>query len=253
MLWGKKDEELPEELKGLTPEQIAEHVRAARSMGKAVPEALKGLTPEQIHEKLTKASDFETEVGTLTTERDTLKARIAELEGNQAPPPARSEEAPSMWADPDGYIDKRTEQTRLTALLSGMMSAKMYAMQQMMGEDAKIFKKYENEIDGIVKGYPDNMKILPQTWLNALVYTKGLHMTDINKARSEGTDMFAEVPGGGSGRPSNEPAPQEKLNEDELAMCKTMKWDPKKYLESRKQMTQVGEGRMGHGQYVTGK
>jgi len=229
MLWGKKDDELPEALRGKTPEQIA----AA----------------------LQKASELETTVNNLTTERDTVKSqlttqqtefeqmktRMAELEANQKPPDKpNTEEPPSIWTDPSKFVQDQVKDVQNTALLSGMMSAKMYARQGLSPRDIKIWTKYEKEIDQVMNGFTPQQRVLPQSWLMALTLTKGTHESEIAAAERTGTDFFAET--GTSHTTRTDPPPEDKLTPEEEEACRTFKWDPKRYLAQKKKMNlAVGE------------
>ncbi len=115
------------------------------------------------------------------------------------------------------------------------MSAKMYATQQMSSRDAKIFRKYEKEVEQVVASYQPAAQVNPTSWLNALIYIKGLHDVDISKAESEKTDFFAESSSGGGNR--DEPTPIDKLTAEEEEACDKFHWDKKGYLAQKKQMT----------------
>ena len=232
--WGKKDDELPEALRGKTPEQIA----AA----------------------LQKAADLEATVNTLTTEKANLESQfndtktkltelnttVEELKAKVPPEKPPAEEPPSLWTDPDKYIDQRTKGIENTALLSGMMSAKLYAKQGLGQRDLKIWNKFEKEIDQTMNGFTPQQRVLPQSWLMALTLTKGNHEAEISAAERGGTDFFAES--GTGHQPPPDVKAEDKLTPDEEEACKTFRWDPKRYLARKKemQMAQSEKGGYAH-------
>ena len=233
MLWGKKDDELPKELQGLTPEQIVEKLKAV------------GDSAARISELQASLAEKETTLGTLTQEQQQLKQKLEELEKNTPPKKidgVDDDEPATLWSDPEAFIKNQTKSTELTALMAGMMSAKLYARQQMSTQDSTIFGRYEKEIDQVINSYHPQQRVMPQSWINALTYVKGLHMDEILKAQKDGTDFFAEPPTRGVEPP---PAPEDKLSSDEEEMCRRMHWDPKQYLARRKAGRNIG----GHVQY----
>jgi hypothetical protein len=224
MLWDRKDrEKLPPELRDLTPEQLAEKLKTASDAEARLTDA------EKARQERDQAFD------SLKNEFEQTKQRLATIEANTKPP---EKEVSSIFADPDAYIRDSTKDTRDVALLSGMMSAKMYCRQNLTGRDVRIFAKYEGEIDKIVGSYAPEFRIMPQTWMNALIYTKGLHDKEIQRAEEERTDFFSETP---SNAQYEQTLRGDKLTPDEAELCKKFHWDPAKYLENKKKSTLVGD------------
>src|SRR5437868_9097628 len=118
VMWGKKDDELPEALRGKTPEQIAEALRKATEFEQSVT----SLTASK--------TDLETKLSTQQSEMEQLRTKMTELEANQKPPERHVEEEPtSIWTDPQKFVNEQLRPTQDVALMSGMMSAKLYARQ----------------------------------------------------------------------------------------------------------------------------
>src|SRR5579859_2310089 len=231
MMWGKKDDELPEALRGKTPEQIAQALADAQRL------------QETVNSLTTDKTNIETQLNSQRSEFEQLKTKLAELEanGNKPPVTATPDEPSTIWTDPDKYIDQRTKNIQDTALLSGMMSAKLYAQQGLSPRDLKIWRKYEKEIEQVMGGFQPQQRILPQSWLMALTLTNGNHESEISAAERTGTDFFAETSSSG-GKPPDTAPPEDKLTEAEEEACRTFKWDPKRYLAQKKKMTvAVGE------------
>jgi hypothetical protein len=220
--WGKHTEEdLPAELRGKSPQEIAEALRKAEAATTAATAAETARTAA------------ETARAAQQTELDALKARNTELEANQKPVVEQPivQEPPTIWTDPQQFIQDQTKGTTLLALQAGIMSAKMYFMQQLSPRDVKIFKKYEKEVEQAVNAVQPHQRVMPQTWLNMLLYVKGMHDQEIAKAERDSTDFFSETPSRGV---SELPAPQDKLTEEEEQICRTFHYDPVKYLENKK-------------------
>jgi hypothetical protein len=224
VLWDRKDKEkLPESLRELSAEQLAAKLQEAEDAKAKLAAA------EQAR------ADGDAKLSTLQSEFDSVKSRMETIEANARREP---KEVASIFADPDKYISDATKDTRDVALLSGMMSAKMYCKNSLAGRDIRIFAKYETEIDKIVGSYAPEFRIMPQTWLNALIYTKGLHDKEIQKAEEDRTDFFAEAPSAGV---FEQAARGEKLSQEEIEICKKFHWDPAKYLANRQKGTKVGD------------
>jgi hypothetical protein len=222
MLWGKKDEELPEALRGKTPEQIADALNKAAQL------------EQQVTDLTSAKTTAETTVTQLRSEFDTVKSKLDEMEANAQPKtPPTVNEPPSIWTDPQAYVQDQTKDTQNIALMSGMMSAKMYARQGLGERDAKIWRKYEKEIDGTMNGFTPQQKVLPQSWLLALTLVKGQHEQEIAQAERDGNDFFSEGPSRGAAPP---PPTEDKLTPEEEEACRTFHWDPKGYLARKKQM-----------------
>ena len=220
MLWGKKEEELPEILRGKTPEQIAEGMRKAEELERNSTTLASSKT------------ELEQKLAAQTTEQEQMRAKILELEANQKPPENKTDdEPPSVWTDPEKFVDGRLKTTQDVALASGTMSAKLYARNGLSPRDAKIWTKYEKEIDKTMEGFTPVQRVMPQSWLLALTLIKGQHEQDIAKAESSGDDFFSEgVSRGAAPLPEND----DKLTPEEEEVCRSMHWDPKGYLAQKK-------------------
>lgn len=222
-LWGKKDEDdIPEELKGKTPQEIATMLREAQQL------------KTQLDTLAVDKTKTDTQLAEIQAQQAENLRLIEELKTNQKPPekPVTPEPA-NPWIDPDKWLRESTQDTQNIALVSGVMSAKMYARQTLSQRDAKIFTKYEKEIDQVMQGYQPVQRIIPDNWVLALTLIKGRHDQEISKMERDGTDFFSEESSGG--RPP-EPEPEVKLTPDEEDACRRMHWDPKEYLKNRSKM-----------------
>lgn len=223
MLWGKKDEELPEKLRGKKPEDIIAALEAAEKL-------------KADHESL------EQQFNAQKTEFDTTKTKLAEIEAKLNAVggdggaggdggDGGADDPPTPWADPDKWLDDKTKKIQATALVSGIMTAKMYFAQQLSGRDLKIYKHYEKEVDKVVESFVPEQRVMPQSWFNAFIYVKGLHDADIKKAEDSKTEFFSEMPTKSS---NDDPPPEDKLTPEEEEVCRVMRWDKEGYLAQKK-------------------
>jgi len=213
-----------------------------------IPKELEGKTPEEIAAALQKAADIETKLQTAETARQTaegalatantqfedMKTKLAALEaghGNQLDTVVDPDEPPSPWIDPAKFVQDQTKGTTAVALQAGMMTARMYFQQGLQGDDIKIFSKYSGEVDKIIGTFVPEQRVMPQSWFNAFLYVKGLHLNDIMKAKQDNTDFFSETASRGV---NQEPPPADRLSPDEEEVCKKFHYDPAKYLANKK-------------------
>lgn len=241
MFWDRRnDSELPEELRGKKPEEIAAALRKAKEL------------EDQIKAEADAKKALEDKLAAQTTEFDTIKQKLADVEAKLTPAPVNNDEEDepaSPWTDPQKFVQDATKPVADVALNAGLMASKMYFMQNLTGRDQKIFKKFEKEIDTIHGTFAPQTRVMPQSWMNAFIYVKGLHDTEIAKAERESTDFFSEVPSRGAPGHRDEES-EVKLTAEEEETCRVMRWDPKGYLERKKSAAMFGSGK---GQYANFK
>lgn len=240
-LWGRRfendDEEVPPELRGKSPKEVAAALKKASEL-ETQSATDKQAAADAVAARVAQQNEF-----------DQMKQKITELEARGGPTKTAEEleaerlalEPPSPWTDPEKFVQNQTRGVAGVALNAGLMAAKMYFMQNLTSRDSKIFKKYEKEVEGVVATFAPEARVMPQSWMNGFLYIKGMHETDISKAESTSTDFFSETPSRGH---QDEPEPQDKLTEEETAMCKSMHWDEAGYLKRKKEM-QVSQSSKG--------
>lgn len=227
MVWwqNRNDDELPPELRGKKPEELAARIKKAEELEAALAEEKKA------------REALEAKANEQKTEFDTIKQKLADIEAKTGPQPGPQDdpvkdEPVSPWVDPEKFVADQTKGVAEVALASGMMTAKMYFMQQLTPRDAIIFKKYEKEVEQGVMTFAPAARVMPQSWFNCFMFTKGVHEGDIKKAESEKTDFFAEPASRTGGH--DDPPPDDKLTPEEEETCRVMHWDPKGYLARKK-------------------
>lgn len=225
--------DLPESLRDKSPEELAAILAKYGDMEKLVEEEKK------------KREELEQKQNERQSEFDQMKGKLAELEARTQPQqqsePAAPEEPPSPWVDPSGFVRNEMKPVADVALMSGMMTARMYFEQNLSQRDRKIFKKFEKDVDQVVGTFAPQARVMPQAFMNAFLYVKGLHEGDIRKAETDNPDsFFSETPSRG---PAEEPQPEAKLTPEEEEVCRVFHYDPKSYLETRKQAQLKGSAR----------
>lgn len=215
-----------------------------------LPEALRDKKPEELMELLSKMPEFQSQIDadkvkqaeleaklqTQTAEFDTIKQKLTDIEARQATPPTTplSEDEPaSPWIDPEKFVQDQTKGIANVALTSGIMTAKMYFKQQLSARDLKIFLKYESEVEKGVSTFAPQAQVMPQSWFNMFMFVKGSHEGDIRKAESDDPGFFSETPSRGGHQEEVEDTT--KLTAEEEETCKKFHFDPKRYLEQKKQ------------------
>jgi len=227
MVWwqNRNDDELPPELRGKKPEELAALIRKA------------GDLETQLATEKTERETLKTKLDSTTSEFDTIKQKLADIEAKTTTTTTTTtvedDEPASPWTDPQKFVSDQTKGIASVALASGMLTAKMYFVQQLNERDQKIFKKYEKEVEQGVSTFAPEARVMPQAWLNCFLFVKGAHEQDIRKSETEKTDFFAEPVSRGGGN-ANDDEPTDKLTAEEEETCRVMHWDPKGYLERKK-------------------
>jgi hypothetical protein len=223
VFWNR--DEVPPELQGKKPEEIAASLKRLKELEDA-SEASK--------------TKFEEELKALRGESEAQRAKLTEWENAaqqaaaqmQQQRPVGASEQTSVWDDPDKYIDERTRGTQIAALGAARMAARLTFQQGLASRDQKIFNKYANEIDKTIETYHPMAQGMPQNWSTAFIYIKGLHEQDISKMEAENTPFFSEP--GSRGTEQAAPPAEEKLTAEEEEACETFHWDKAGYLKQKK-------------------
>lgn len=219
-LWGKdvKEEELPEEIRNLSSEQLLKAVKDSGDI-----EGLK-----------TKLSEKDTELSTLSD-------RIKQLEGAAPRNPDNTPKGPtSVLVDEDKAFAERLGPVMTTSLVSASISAKMVFRQQLTADKksnkAALYDKYEAEIDEIMmKQVPLQSRIFPQAWQNAFHIVLGRHMDELVTSVKKGEDQFfVEPASGGDGLPQLDK--KDELTDQEKTIAGKLGLKPEEYLAERKKI-----------------
>lgn len=234
------DTDIPPELRDKKPEDIVKALKEAQKMS------------EDFEASKTKTTELEGKLTTQANEFEAMKQKLASIEagggngggggnngggnGGGDNGGGGGDDPPSVWTDPEKFVDSRIQGTALVALQSGRMVARMSFEQSLGDRDRKIFKKYADEIEKGVLTFAPAAQVMPQSYMNMFFHTKGLHENDIRKAEQEKTDFFAE-PVTRGGAPNDGDGGDVKLSPEEEETCRVMHFDPVKYLENKKNIT----------------
>lgn len=218
--WGnKREEEVPEALRNLTPEQIVEAVQGHATL-KSELEATKGQLSE-FEETKRRLSELEARVPLAEPKRN---------EGRAAPI--------SFLEDEDAAFNQRAAPMYGTMLAMGAAQSEMIFTNGVTDPVEKaLFKKYGPELREIMKKEPPQNQASPLAWSTAFDVVKGRHMADIAKAAQDRTDFFAEASEGSEDAgPGRTAPPSDRLTDDEARLAAKYGLKPEEALASRKEM-----------------
>lgn len=234
----KKEEELPEKLRGKSEEDLVKALEEA--------EALKA----SLTTKDTELASLKTTSEAQRTELDGVKAKLTELEANANNPRRRASDGENSNVGPasvfvneeQAFLD-RTAPLRAQVAQAGSLSARMTAREAVQNAkegrvEIRIWDKYANEINTLMAHEHPDRQIDPRAWANAFIYVKGLHMGEILDAKDKKSEFFAEsgTTGGGGGMQTDDKGEKDQLSPQELEIAKKFKMTPEKYLERKKGM-----------------
>lgn len=225
--WFSADDEPPEELKGLTKEQLI----AAVASSKKVTEL-----ETQIADATAKLTDANTKL----SEIDTLKATIADLnrklESAKPPAPTDDKRRTSFLDDEDAAFNERAMPIVNGVLSIGAQVSKIGFENSLSGTDKRIYQKYSGEVEELMSKEAPQIQASPKAWSTALDIIKGRHMNDITKAAQDKTDFFAETSGGVIEAGPTPAIDKTKLTPEEEVAARKYGLKPEEYLEAKKSM-----------------
>jgi hypothetical protein len=211
--------------------------------GTQMPAELENMDPQDLLNAVNKSKEVDTlrsELATATgklSEVDAVKARLAELEANTPKPP--TDPGPrrplSVLEDEDGAFNERLAPLAGAMYTAQAQNARFIAKSQLGPLDRKIWEKFEDEIDTVMKTVALQYQAMASTWNNALTTIKGRHFDELQKMASDKTDFFAEEAGSG-GRGGPQGPVLDELNDEDKRLAKRMGISEADYLASKKDM-----------------
>jgi hypothetical protein len=222
-LWGgkkvEKEEDVPESLRGKTPEQIAQALADGETA------------------KATLAAK-ESETTTMKSDLQQARERIQALERNANPPkPKEEQKGPtSVLVDEDAAFNERLSPFAVATLQNSARMARIIAEDRIKSDpkDGPVFRKFYTEYDALIKQLSLEQQALEASYDNVFSIIKGRHLHEILEAQKKGDGSLFVEPGGGS--PPEQKPKEEKLNDQELAAASRMGVSPEDYLKSKKQI-----------------
>lgn len=224
----KEGVDLPENLKDMTPEQLADYFKNA------------DLSTETIKTLTTELEAAKGEAATALSEVAIVKANLDRIEANlPKPPPKDPPDKPSFFHDEDDAFNTRFAEkigplAQLT-LDTGAQTAKLLAEAKFPRE----FKRYSDEIDKVMEQDTPAQMVHPQFWENTIMMVRGRHLDELadEKLKGEG-DFFVE--GAVGGAPPPEPEKDDKvLTNEEKKIAKSMGITEENYLKKKEGMKYV--------------
>ena len=213
MGWGnRKDEDLPDSLKGKTPDQIAFELEEAKK--------LKERLDKQEAKDAERDTMFQSFASTQTQLADTLKAIN---ERSTAPPKAPinpgDNEPASFITDPDLAFNQRLAPLASITMQTAAITAKQEAQKAFFRKqsteknniDGTLFDRFENEILEMAKNSTPQQLANPATWAHLYYNVKGRHTDEIvSNPKSFFTEDATRPPAGGGTPLGDTPTDQEK-------------------------------------------
>jgi hypothetical protein len=232
-----RKEDLPESIRELSPEDLDKALRDKKAL------------EDSLTAKDTELNTLKTTVESQKTEFQTVKDKLAALEaggGNREIKDEGSKGPASVFVNEDQAFADRigtaTGPLAAAAYGAGALAARMTAREAIQGAanghiETKIWNKYANEINTLMAKEAPANQINPHSWINAFIYVKGMHFTDLQDLATKKTDVFAEVgSSSGAGSGGNGDENKDKLSPQELEIAKKFRMTPEKYLERKKAM-----------------
>lgn len=234
MAWGnKKEEELPESLRGLTPEQIA---------AKLVDAEARVTAAGSVDEKIDAAFErFGTSVA------ESLDAKLTEFAARLPQPRAEADprvgpEPANFLTEPDRAFAERSAPLVSLAMNSAAMTARMTFKDVLRSrartikgnKDSFLYEKFESEVLKMAESVPATQLANPSTWEHLFFNVKGRHADEIADAlvKDDKTYFGAEV-GGGVPPERLTDVDKAKLTDMEKAVAKKFGISEDEYLKQR--------------------
>lgn len=214
MGWGnRKDEDLPESMKGKTPDQIAFELEE----GKKLKERLEKLEAKDAE----RDTMFQSFASTNKEVADTLKAIN---ERSAAPPPKPpvndgTNEPASFITDPDLAFGQRISPYAAITMQTAAITAKQEALRGLQRKqateknniDASLFERFEGEVLELAKNCTPAQLANPATWVHLYYNVKGKHADEIvSNPKAFFTEDAHRAPAGGGAPQDDQPTDQEK-------------------------------------------
>jgi len=234
MPWGnRKEEDLPESLKGKTPDQIAFELEEAKKL----KERLDKLDAKEAE----RDSMFQSFATTQSQLADTLKAVNERVTAPpKAPASTESNEPASFITDPDLAFNQRVGPLAAITLQTAAMTAKQEAQRGFFRKqaseknniDGTLFDRFESEILEMAKTCTPQQLANPATWAHLFYNVKGRHTDEIvSNPKAFFTEDASRAPNGGA------PPPGDTLTDQEKNIAAKMGVKPEDYLKHKKAST----------------
>jgi malonyl CoA-acyl carrier protein transacylase len=213
MGWGnRKDEDLPESLKGKTPEQIAFELEEAKKLKERLDkQEAKDAERDTMFQSF--ATSQQTLVDTLKAVNERVPAVVKPVVNNDQHEPA------SFITDPDLAFNERVGPLAAITMQTAAITAKQEAQRAFFRKqateknniDGTLFERFESEILEMAKNCTPAQLANPMTWAHLYFNVKGRHADEIvANPKSFFTEDAKRSPTDGGGNNEEQPTDQEK-------------------------------------------
>jgi predicted nuclease with TOPRIM domain len=230
MAWGRKEEELPESLKGKTPAQVAQELADAAKL-KTDYETLK-----------TQSAALTTSSETQKTELQQMRERLASLEANPPKQKELGKEPTSVLVDEAAAFRENLTPLAVANVQNTARIERMAAESRFLNGDkfeAAIFRQYRNEYETLANTLSLEQAASPGTYENVFAIIKGRHTVEILDMQKKGTGVFFTESGGH--QPPNDPTKKsDQLSEEERKYAKKFGISEADYVKSRNEVPVMG-------------
>lgn len=188
MAWGRKEAELPESLRGKTPEQIAEALQ--------VSETEKTRFEGELTSTKTLLQQQTTELNNVKNALTALQTKPTATPVNNEPPKGPA----SIFDNEDQAFADRMGPLALTTLQNAARLARMTAESNITAKpvDRYILGKYKAEYDALVATLGLQAQTNEVAYYNCFKIVKADHVDELTDAAKKGTDLFSEAPANGA-------------------------------------------------------
>jgi hypothetical protein len=232
----KREEDLPEELRGLTAAQVLEKINVGR-------QALDLAKAQEAELATLKAGD-----ATTKSELAQTREALAALNAANRKPVVENNNQPQRLFVTDEEEDAFNTRlnNELAPLRAGLMfNSAMLARQAAEHNIAKnrrdsiILGKYRNEVEELFKRVPAQNQVFSDAFENCFALVKAKHMDEIMEAIQKNDVLFTE-PAGPSGVRPDDNARKDTLSPDESSIARRMGISDVDWTKSRKEAVVYG-------------
>lgn len=236
MPWGQKtvlDSELPEALRGKSPKEMADEIARLQGLSTEL-ETVKG----QLTERDTKLAEVNNELTETKNRIEALENGGTNKDKDRGNPSGSDDKPISFLDDEDGAFEQRAGPIKNAILDTRAQQAKFVAEQAINSNPGhkKLFAKYKDEYDNLIKGIPLNFLGYPDTYKRVFNQVLGGHLQELMDEQAKvGGSLFTE-PASGSSPAESKPA-EIKLTDDEKAAARKLGISDEQMIASKKSMS----------------
>lgn len=221
---------------------------------KDLPERLRGKTPEQVAQELADAEGYKAELADVKSQNAALSSGFESFKTDMggkfdqlmnrlpAPTPKTASEPADFITEPDRAFAERAGPLATLSVQTASIVAKQAALEKFRLKqknvkgniDGMLFERYIDDIEALAKQIPTAQLVQPETWEHLFYNVKGRRGDEVVASVREGKNEFFIEPTQTS--VSSADGVPDKLSTLELRVCDKMKISPEQYLKRKKEM-----------------